>query len=234
MSQPPPMLNDVLARTESRWFRLYHDLLYPPVHLAFTLGFSLRLQGQRNLPQTGPALLIANHQSFLDPILIGLAAYRPLVYLARKTLFRNRLFASMIRSMNAVPIDQEGIGKDGIRTILDQLQLGKAVVVFPEGSRTPDGKMHPLRPGIHLLIKRLQVPIVPVGIAGAYDAWPIWRKAPIPAPLFLPNMKGTLSVALGKPIDSRRYAELPRPQALQELLELIQTEQTRAEKLRRH
>jgi len=212
---------------------MYHEVFYIPTHLLFTLGGSLRLQGQRNMPTTGPALLIANHQSFLDPVLIGLAAYRPLVYLARKTLFRNRIFASMIRWMNAVPIDQEGVGKEGIRTILDQLTLGKAVVVFPEGSRTPDGRMHPLKAGIHLLIKRLQIPIVPVGIAGAYDAWPIWRKYPIPAPLFLPSPKGSLSVSLGKPIDSNHFTDMPREQALQELFDHIQTEQSRAEKLLR-
>ena len=159
---------------ETLGFRLWHESLYLFSHMTMTLGFSLRLAGQRNLPP-GPALLVANHQSFFDPLLIGLAARRPRIYLARKTLFRNRFFAAMIRSLNAVPIDQEGVGKDGIRAILEQLQLGKAVVVFPEGSRTADGLMAPLRPGIHLLIKRTRVPIIPVGIAGGYDAWPIWR-----------------------------------------------------------
>ena len=234
MTAEKPPLKDALARTESPWFRLLHAGLYLPYHMAFTLAFSLRLQGQRNMPATGPALLIANHQSFLDPLLVGLCARRPLVYLARKTLFRNPYFAFMIRSLNAVPIDQDGIGKDGIRTILDQLQLGKAIVIFPEGARTEDGLMHPLKPGIHLLIKRAQAPIIPVGIAGAYDAFPIWRPYPIPAPLFLPAGAGTISVALGAPLDSRRYAELPREQAMQELFDKIRVEQVRAEKLRRH
>jgi 1-acyl-sn-glycerol-3-phosphate acyltransferase len=231
--QPPP--TDELSRIESPWFRLWHEFLYFPYHMAFTLGFSLRLQGQANMPKTGPALLIANHQSFLDPPIVGLCARRPLVYVARKTLFRNPYFAYLIRSMNAIPIDQEGLGKEGIRTILEQLKLGKAILLFPEGARTENGAMQPLKPGIHLLIKRAQAPIVPVGIAGAYDAWPIWRKYPIPAPLFLPAKKdaGTISVSLGKPIDSRRYVELPREQALRELFDLIQVEQARAEKLRR-
>jgi len=135
--------------------------------------------------------------------------------------------------LNAVPIDQEGIGKEGIRTILEQLQLGKAIVVFPEGSRTPDGQIHPLKAGIHLLIKRAQAPIVPVGIAGAYQAWPCWRAYPIPAPLFLPACPGTIAVSLGEPLDSGRYADLPRQQALQELSHKIQNEHQRAEKLRR-
>jgi 1-acyl-sn-glycerol-3-phosphate acyltransferase len=226
-------LTDLLPRTDAAWFRVYHDLLYLPYHMLFTLGFSMRLRGGRNMPLTGPALVVANHQSFLDPLLVGLVAHRPLVYLARKTLFRNRYFAALIRHLNAVPIDQEGIGKEGIRTILDQLTLGKAVVIFPEGARTPDGRMHPLKAGIHLLIKRTQVPIVPVGIAGAYDAWPIWRPYPIPAPLFMPSPRGTIGVSLGKPVDGRRYAEMPREEALQDLFDIIHAEQERAEKLRR-
>jgi 1-acyl-sn-glycerol-3-phosphate acyltransferase len=233
MTPPKPPLNDALARTEAPWFRLWHEFLYLPYHMAFTLGFSMRLQGQRNMPKTGPALLIANHQSFLDPPIVGLVARRPLVYLARKTLFNNPYFAALIRSFNAIPIDQDGIGLDGIRAVLEQLRHGKAVLVFPEGARTPDGEMHPLKAGIHLLIKRAQAPIVPVGIAGAYHAWPITRSYPIAAPLFLPAQEATISVCMGKPLDSRRYAELPREQALQELFDKIHVEQLRAEKLRR-
>jgi 1-acyl-sn-glycerol-3-phosphate acyltransferase len=191
------------------------------------------MQGERNMIHEGPALIVANHQSFLDPLIIGLCARRPLVYLARKTLFKNRVFAALIRSLNAVPIDQEGVGKEGIRVILEQLSQGKAVVVFPEGERTPHGAMQPLKAGIHLLIKRTRAPIIPVGIAGAYEAWPRSRAYPMPAPVFLPPREGTISVALGKPLDAHYYAELPRPQALRELLDKIHDEQQRAEKLRR-
>ncbi len=233
MSNANPLLTDAVARIDTPWFRVCHDSLYLPYHALFTLGFSLRLQGMHNMPKTGPVLVLANHQSFLDPPLIGLAARRPLVYLARKTLFRNKYFAAMIGFLNAVPIDQDGIGKDGIRTILDQLKLGKPVAMFPEGARTPDGPMHPFKPGVHLLIKRAQVPIVPVGIAGAYDAWPIWRGYPIPAPLCFPFMKGTISVSLGKPFDSVPLAKMPREEALQVLFDKIHAEKERAEKLRR-
>lgn len=230
---PKMPAKDALARTESPWFRLWHEFLYLPYHTLFTLGFSLRMQGKHNMPLTGPALLISNHQSFLDPLIVGLVARRPLVYLARRTLFRNPYFAWVIRSMNAVPIDQEGIGLDGVRTVLEQLRFGKAIVVFPEGSRTSDGNMQPLKAGIHLVIKRVQAPIVPVGIAGAYDAWPIWRKYPLPAPLCWPARPGTISVSLGKPLDARRYADMPREEALAELFDKIHEEQQRAEKLRR-
>src|SRR5436305_6891380 len=104
-----------------------------------TLGFSLRTEGRRRVPRTGPALLVANHQSFLDPVLVGLCSRRHLCFLARKTLFRKPAFARLIGTLGAVPIDHEGVGKEGIRTILEQLGRGRAVVVFPEGTRTRDG-----------------------------------------------------------------------------------------------
>lgn len=224
LSPPPP----TLLRT------LYRESFYVAGHAAMTLGWSLRLAGQHHMPMTGPALVIANHQSFLDPILVGVALRRPFVPLARKTLFRHRLFAALIRSWNAVPIDQEGVGKDGIRVIGEQLKLGRAVLVFPEGERTPDGAMHPFKPGVHLLLRRVQAPIVPVGIAGAFDAWPRHRAFPIPAPLCWPASKGCCAVAIGTPLDPARYAELPRDQAMRELFEKVHDVYQWAEKVRRH
>jgi 1-acyl-sn-glycerol-3-phosphate acyltransferase len=199
----------------------------------FSLGFSFRYEGNRNVPRSGPILAVANHQSFLDPPAIGVAFERRLIYLARKSLFKNRFFAGWIRGLNAVPIDQKGIGKEGLQTILGQLRLGKAVLVFPEGSRTRDGTMQELRPGVHLLIKRSPAPIVPVGIAGAYDAWPAWRKVPLPSPLFLPPTPRTIAVSIGRPLDPRRFAQMPRDRAMAALAEEMAQIQVRAERLRR-
>jgi 1-acyl-sn-glycerol-3-phosphate acyltransferase len=200
---------------------------------AMTLGFSLRTEGMRHVPRTGPALLIANHQSFFDPDLVGLAARRHLCFLARKTLFRNKLFALIIRSLEAIPIDHEGIGIDGIRDILKQLEAGRAVLVFPEGERTHDGHINQLRPGVALLIKRAQAPVVPVGIAGAYEAWPRHRAFPSPAPLFLPEQRGTIAVSVGPPLDGRQLAELPRENLLEDLFDELKKAQDRAERLRK-
>jgi 1-acyl-sn-glycerol-3-phosphate acyltransferase len=233
MTDNPNRTIDSQARIETPAFMAWHHSLYAFYHTIFTLGFSLRMQGHENMPLEGPALVVSNHQSFLDPLVIGLCARRPLVYLARKTLFKNPLFAALIRSLNAVPIDQEGVGKEGIRVVLEQLSRGRAVVVFPEGERTWTGEMLPLRPGIHLLIKRTRAPIVPVGIAGAYYAWPRWRALPIPAPLAWPANAGTVSVSLGKPLDANTFADMPREQVLRELFDKIHAEQVRAEKLRR-
>jgi 1-acyl-sn-glycerol-3-phosphate acyltransferase len=197
------------------------------------LGFSYRYEGVRNIPKSGPLLVLANHQSFLDPPMVALPFQRHLIFLARKTLFRNRFLGWLYRSLHAVPLDQEGVGKEGIRTVSEQLALGQAVLVFPEGARTPDGAMHPLKPGVHLLIRKSRAPILPVGIAGAYDAWPVHQKFPNFAPLFLPARKGTCAVSIGEPFESGPLADMPREQATQILFDRIAEVQQRAEKLRR-
>jgi 1-acyl-sn-glycerol-3-phosphate acyltransferase len=212
---------------------LWYEFCYAASMAGFTLGFSLRTEGRHRVPKTGPALLIANHQSYLDPVLIGLASRRHLCYLARKTLFRHPLFRLLIESLNAVPIDQEGVGKEGIRTVLEQLKAGRAVVVFPEGERTPDGSMLPLKPGIQLLIKRSTAPIIPVGIAGAYDALPRWRPYPVLSPFFWPPGKSAIAVSVGKALDGRRFAELAREQVLEELSRELHKAAGRAQRLRR-
>jgi 1-acyl-sn-glycerol-3-phosphate acyltransferase len=198
-----------------------------------SLGFSLRVAGWRNMPRTGPVLIISNHQSFLDPMIVGAAVRREIVPLARKTLFKNRFFGALISSLNAVPIDQDGVGKEGIRAIGAEIQQGRAVLIFPEGERTMDGALHDFRPGIHLLLKRTPALIVPVGIAGAYEAWPRWRPYPIPSPLCLPAGRGTIAAVVGKPLDPQRYAKLPREQAMRELQNRVRAECERAEKMRR-
>src|SRR5262245_12047106 len=185
---------------------------YEFTHLAcmavFNLGFSLRTEGRRNVPATGPALLIANHQSYLDPAVVGLATRRHLCFLARETLFRRPAFARLIRLLNAVPVDQDGVGIGGLRIILRQLQSGRAVVIFPEGHRTPDGNMLPLKPGVQLLIQKAKAPVVPVGIAGTFDAWPRWSPLPIPAPVFLPAGKGSVAVSVGRALPPERFVDL--------------------------
>ncbi len=224
---------NLLIPPETFLSRMRYEATYGLSSLTMTLGFSMRAAGSCHVPGTGPALLVANHQSFLDPLLVGLACRRQLCYLARQTLFHNPLFAWLIRGLNAVPIDQEGIGKEGIKTVLALLKAGRAVVVFPEGERTGNGAMQELRPGIQLLVKRTEAPVVPVGIAGSYHAWPRWRKYPLPAPLFLPASARTIAVAIGHPLDSSRLATLSRQQVLEALFRELQTVAARAEQLRR-
>jgi 1-acyl-sn-glycerol-3-phosphate acyltransferase len=201
--------------------------------LILTAFSGLRVIGVDRLPKRGGVLLVANHQSFLDPVCIGCGRPRHFHYLARKTLFTHSISGWILRRLNSVPIDQEGIGIEGIRNIIGRLEAGHPVLVFPEGERTHDGKMQPLKAGIALLFKRVKVPIVPVGIAGAYDAWPRWRRYPIPSPIFLAPNGRSIAVAYGRPRDAAELLRLPREKMLVILADDIAQLVEQAETIRR-
>lgn len=212
---------------------LWYESCYWGVMATATLGFSLRIEGRRNIPRRGPALLIANHESFLDPPLVGVAAPRPIWYLARKTLFTNRVFGAFLRSINCVPVDQEGVAKEGLKAGLEGLKAGQVVLIFPEGERTWTGRMQPLKPGLHLLVRRGGAPVIPVGVAGAFEALPRTRALPRLSPLFWPATGAALAAAVDKPLPAARFATMPREQLLTELGREIEAVRQRAERLRR-
>jgi 1-acyl-sn-glycerol-3-phosphate acyltransferase len=213
---------------------LWYDWWRAVLLAYFTLGHSFRFFGRNNVPRRGPALLIANHESYIDPLLVGVASPRHLAFLARANLFHG-IFGRFLRSVNTHPVDQEGFAREGLRTMIEMLHDGWPVLVFPEGERAGDGVMRPFRPGIHLIIKKTQAPIVPCGIAGAYEALPRQRHPPIPghAPLFLPPGAATIAVVIGKPLDGGAYAKMPREEALAHLFEDVKKVQEQAEHLRR-
>lgn len=155
---------------------LWYCVLYGPCFALSKALFRFRFAGKRHVPLEGPVLMVANHQSNLDPVLIGIAAPRQLKYFARVGLFFWP-FSWWIRALGAVPIDR-GNAISGIKTTLKLLKQGEAVVVFPEGSRTPDGKMHEFLPGFCMLARRGNATIVPIAIDGAFDALP--RGSAIP------------------------------------------------------
>jgi 1-acyl-sn-glycerol-3-phosphate acyltransferase len=127
---------------------------------------------------------VANHQSHLDPVLVGLASPRRLKYLARHDLFFWP-FSWWIRALGAVPIDRQRGSFSGMKTTLKLLQQNDAVVVFPEGSRTHDGRLHPLHQGFCLLARRSGATIVPVAIDGAFASMPRGSVFPRPCPIGL-------------------------------------------------
>jgi 1-acyl-sn-glycerol-3-phosphate acyltransferase len=218
----------------SNWLSyLWYKLWYWIAFAGMILGFSFRVGGRRRIPRRGPLLIIANHESFFDPIAVGLACPRRVLFLARKTLFTPPWFARLITSLGGVPMDQEGVAKEGLKTILHHLLAGEAVVVFPEGTRTANGDLSPLKPGVQLLIKRTQAQIVPMGIAGAFEALPYWHKIPTLSPLFAPAGKSTIALWVGRPLDARRFVDMPREQLVAELTAELQEVKDRAERLRR-
>ncbi|APW60694.1 lysophospholipid acyltransferase family protein [Paludisphaera borealis] len=141
-----------------------------------------RATGRRNMPATGGVMLVSNHLSYLDVFLLGNGIERPLNYVARSTLFLP-ILGPLIRSVGAFPIQREGMGASGMKETLKRLRAGGIVTLFPEGTRSPDGEIAPLKAGIALLVARAGVPVVPAGIAGTFRAWPRGRLFPIPRPI---------------------------------------------------
>lgn len=155
-----------------------------------------RVFGRARVPRSGALLVVANHQSYLDSPAIGVAlGPRHTESVAREGLFRVPLLAPLIRRLYAFPVREDGGGDTrAIKETLARLDAGRAVIIFPEGSRTHDGSVEAFKRGAAVIVKRSRCPVLPVAIEGAYDAWPRGRK--------LPKVLGQrVSVAIGEPIE---------------------------------
>ena len=148
-----------------------------------TIFFDLQVYGLENIPRRGGALIASNHQSNLDPILLNTRLRRPLSYLAKSELFENPFSNWLLRSVGVIPVYQ-GTGNFGaVRQSIQVLRDGHLLSIYPEGSRTHDGKIAPMEKGIALIDRRARVPVIPVVIIGAYEAWPWNRSIPRPWPV---------------------------------------------------
>ncbi|MBC8867851.1 MAG: 1-acyl-sn-glycerol-3-phosphate acyltransferase [Planctomycetes bacterium] len=176
--------------------------------LVVVLFFRIRCRNRQRVPTEGGALVCSNHQSFFDPVLVGVGFHRRLNYLARKTLFRFGPFRWMIEFLDAIPIDREGFGLGGIKETLKRLKRGEMVLIFPEGTRTTDGEVSRLKPGFVALARRGKVPLLPIGLDGAYESWP--REAPLPRP-------APIHVWFGEPITPAMMDDLTDEQLVEEL-----------------
>jgi 1-acyl-sn-glycerol-3-phosphate acyltransferase len=136
------------------------------------LWFDLKVYGVHKVPKRGGVLIVSNHQSFLDPVLFACKLPRPLSFFAKSELFENKFFGGFIRSLNAFPVRQ-GEGDIGaVKEVIRRLQEGHALNVYPEGARTFTGEIDKMQPGVGLMIRRAQVPVVPAVIDGSFQAWP--------------------------------------------------------------
>jgi 1-acyl-sn-glycerol-3-phosphate acyltransferase len=160
------------------WKRIGYQAIKRSFLTIAVLFFRFRWTGKKYFPKEGGALICANHQSYFDPVLIGICFRGTLNFLARQTLFDSFPFGAIIRYLDAIPINRDGMSLGGIKETLKRLKRGEMVVLFPEGTRTEDGMVQELKPGFVALARRGKVPILPAAIDGAYDAWPRSKKFP--------------------------------------------------------
>lgn len=146
----------------------------------FVALFRVRVYHRERLPAAGGALVVSNHQSYLDPILVAVGMRRPFHPMARESLFRFGPFAMLIRSLHAFPVRRSEADLGAIREALRRLRDGRVVLMFPEGTRTRDGSIGALRGGPATVASRAGVPLVPVVIDGSFEAWPRWCRLPRP------------------------------------------------------
>jgi len=133
--------------------------------------FDLRVVNQERLIQDGPVLVVANHESYLDPPFIGVSFRDSIYFLARKTLFRGPA-AWLYPRLNAIPVDQDNPDMTSLKKIIKLLKSGERVLLFPEGERTLTGEIGEAQAGVGLIISKARVPVQPLRIVGAKEALP--------------------------------------------------------------
>jgi 1-acyl-sn-glycerol-3-phosphate acyltransferase len=210
-------------RSRSSFQRVVYDAFRVLARLVGVWLYDLRVLGRENWPAQGGGLVCANHQSVFDPPLVGLTCGRRLNYLARDTLFHIPVLKQLMYFLDAIPIDREGGGLAGLKETLRRLKAGELVLIFPEGTRTHDGEVAALKPGFIAVARRSRVPLIPVGIDGAFQAWPRTAK--------LPRL-GRIAIVIGPAITPEEAAALSDAELLARLELRILTCHSLARKLR--
>lgn len=185
-------------KKHSLFKRLVYIFCNSVTQLFALVYFRFRVHKSERYPLDGPVLICANHQSHMDPILVANGCTRYVGFVARESLFKFKPFGWLITTLGAFPINRDG-GIAGIKETLKRLKRVEVVLIFPEGTRTPDGTIQNFKSGFCAIARRSKVPIVPVAIDGAYDAWP--KNAVLPRPR-------SIKLKVGHPIRFEEYDSL--------------------------
>lgn len=202
---------------EILWFGLGRSL----VSITLRLLYRYRVLDRDRIPATGAVLVVANHESFLDPMLVGSTmSDRQFSPLARDSLFRFRPFGALLRSYGTIPVRREGGDAAAMRATIAELKAGRCVAVFPEGTRSQDGRMLPFRRGVLLMLGRVDCVVLPMGVAGTFEIWPKGRSRP--------RWRGRATVAVGTPVPAHELRELAPDDAIARLEAAVRAEVARA------
>ena len=175
------------------------------------VAFRLRVEGKEFIPRAGAAICAANHVSFLDPIIIGVAISRPVHFMAKEELFRFRPFGWLLRQYNTFPVNRRRLDLQAINRAIRLLEQGELVVMFPEGTRGDGVQLRPAKPGIGLIAARTGAPVVPTLHRGAEKVLPrgAWFLRP-----------RRITVKFGAPL---RFAETQASESQEQVVAFSQT-----------
>jgi 1-acyl-sn-glycerol-3-phosphate acyltransferase len=178
------------------WYRLIQSLAYI---LEIAL-WGIRVRGQNRVPRQGGGILISNHQSFLDLIFLGATFPRTICYVARTTLQSRIAYRLLTWPFKLVHIRRGEADLNAVREMVEAARAGYWVLLFPEGTRTRDGRVGPFTRGFLLAARRAGVPVVPARIRGSFEVWPRWQP--------LPSVGGRVRVEYFDPRDASRDEDL--------------------------
>ena len=153
--------------------------------------FRLEVKGADNIPKKGGVLVASNHSSFLDPVIVGVGIFRPTYYLTKQSLFDAPILGLLIRALHTIPVRRERVSISTFKELIKSLDSKKVIILFPEGTRSSDGKLGQGKVGVGMLSLKADVPIVPAYIDGATKAFPKYGKWIYPR---------KIRVIFGKPI----------------------------------
>ena len=178
------------------------DAARPVIRLGARLYFRIRFEGMQHIPAAGPLLIVPNHVTYADPVLVSIPVRRPVHYMAWNALFDVPGLAWLIRRLRAFPVEIESADPRAAREAVRLLQSDAAVMIFPEAGRSPDGRLARFKPGAFRLACTLGVPVLPVTIVGGHDSWPPGRILPRPGrlaityhPVVVPEAGGDVKAA---------------------------------------
>ncbi len=185
-------------------------LVYSCARLFFRLFFRLRVEGLEYF-RPGAGIIAANHVSLYDPEVVSVSCPEEVHFLAKESLFRIPILGRLIRILNSHPVSRDGSDAATFRLILRLLQEGKKVILFPEGSRSDDGRIQPLEKGLPFLVQKAKCSIYPVYVSGAFEAWPRSRK--------FPKLRGRMTCSFGPPIEWEEFEKMDKKEAMQKINE---------------
>ncbi|BCA90620.1 1-acyl-sn-glycerol-3-phosphate acyltransferase [Vreelandella aquamarina] len=150
-------------------------LLRRVIYVAMRVCYRLSVHGQEHVPKRGAALVVCNHVSFMDALVLGGGSPRSLRFVMDQPIFESRWLKWWFQLVGAIPVESERHSPGALRRTLDEvskaLREGDVVMVFPEGRLTPDGDIHTFRRGLETILARDNVPVIPAGLAGLWGSW---------------------------------------------------------------
>jgi len=195
--------------------RLFYHLTKLFFYLSLKIYNRLRIIGRERIPREGKVMVIANHSSNLDPIVVGVAFPGRLRYLAKSELFLNPLLGFLIRILGAIPVSKETSQSAGtaLKAFLSLLERGENILIFPEGARSFDGRLQPLEGGAALIAYKTGVPVVPAYVAGTFASMPRGSSFVRPS---------AISITFGEPLYPESIASgLSTREARQEIIKVM-------------